>query len=77
MMPYAKLLLMIASAGSNGARQRLEENFGETRSQFLEWLGIPSVREMLSAFVYLSSNPKETMIAENVSPNEKPAMSYW
>lgn len=75
-MPYAKLLLIIASAGSDGTRRRLE-NFGEIRSQFLVWLDIPNIRQLLSAFVYLSSNPKETTIAENTNPNEKPAMSDW
>lgn len=75
-MPYTKLLLIIASAGSDGARRTLE-SFGETRSQCLQWLDIPNVRQLLSAFVYLSSNPKEATIAENINPNEKPAMSYW
>ena len=57
-LPYARLVLFAASLGSKDAERKLEK-FDEARGKFLDWLGIPSIRQLLSGYAYLSSNPKD------------------
>ena len=59
-MPYARAVLLMASMGNSKARKKLE-NFDNAQSEFLDWLNIPNIRQLLSGFAYLSSNPKEAL----------------
>lgn len=71
LMPYAKVLLLLASVDSEHAKRRLE-NWDTTRSDFLKWLEIPNVRQLLCSFAYLSSNPKEdTDVGDNFQEDQK------
>ena len=68
-MPYAKLLLLLASTNRDRAKRRLE-TFDATRSEFLRWLDIPSVPQLLCGMAYLSSTPKEETSTENGKKKE-------
>ena len=59
-MPYARLILFSASVGNKKARKKLD-NFENAQNQFLDWLDIPNLRQLLTGFAYLSSNPKESL----------------
>jgi hypothetical protein len=77
-MPHAKILLFVGSTGSKHAKQRLE-SFDATRVEFLKWLDIPNVRQLLSGFAYLSGNPKEAMVVDDTKQNEEETLqkSVW
>ena len=76
-MPYAKLLLLV-STDSEHAKRRLE-NFDVTCSEFLKWLDIPNMRQLLSGFAYLSSNAKEAVVLKDTKQDEEEHMqkSVW
>ena len=63
-LPYAKLLLLLATTDKERGKRRLE-TFDATRSDFLKWLDIPSVPQLLCGVAYLSSTPKEPTAVED------------
>ena len=69
-MPCAKVLLLAVSTCSKGVEGWLEI-FDATRSEVLKWLEIPNIRQMLCGFAYLSSNPKEAILVEEIEQNEE------
>ena len=77
-MPYAKILLLINST-NNARAQRWLNAFDVTRSELLKLLDIPDIRKLLCGFAYLSSNPKETVVNEEVGENEgsRSRQSAW
>ena len=78
MMPYTKLLLPLASVDSEPAKQRLED-FEAARGEFLKWLNISNIWQLLSRFAYLSSNPKEVVAMEDMKQVEEDRLqrSVW
>ena len=69
-MPYAKVMLLMAST-NNSRAQRWLNTFDVTRSEFLKWLEIPNMRQLLCGFAYLSSNSKETVVIKETEQNEE------
>jgi hypothetical protein len=72
LMPYARIVLFLASTGNRSARNILD-NFEESQNTFLNWLDIPNLRQLLRGFACLSSNPKDTDSTEQPRRIEKPS----
>lgn len=68
--PYTELLILIASIG-NQRQKRWLKYLDATRSDFLRWLDIPNMRQLLSAFAYLSSNSKEIVILGDAAQDDE------
>ncbi|MCJ1395507.1 hypothetical protein MMC18_008393 [Xylographa bjoerkii] len=68
-MPYAKFVLFMGSMGSRAAKRRLED-FSATSNAFLRWFGIPTIRQLLSAFAYLSSISREAAVVNSNTHGE-------
>ena len=58
-LPYAKFLLILASLGSNNAVTILD-GFDKTQIKFMQWLGLPTIRQTLCGYAYLCSNPERS-----------------
>ena len=68
-IPYARLVLVLASAGIKTA-ERMLDRFNEAQSELLKMLGVPNMRQLLCGFAYLSSNPGESNLPENSGQEE-------
>ena len=69
-MPYAKAVLLMARTDNSRAQQWLK-TFDVTRSEFLKWLDLPDIRQLLCGYAYLSSNPKETVVIKETGQSEE------
>ena len=70
--PYTRILILIVSMG-NQRQKRWLNYLDATRSDFLRWLDIPNMRQLLSAFAYLSSHPEEiTVVGDAEQDDEEP-----
>lgn len=79
-MPYARIMLLFGGFGSQTLQKRFSQML-HTQTVLLNWLGIPSIENLLKAVAYLASNPKRSQVEPKAKiqakEQEKSNRSLW
>ena len=69
LVPCAKLAVFASHLGDERVQRQELQRFDRARKKYMERLGIPNVRQLLSGYAFLSSRPKQAELKEKEATN--------
>lgn len=79
-MPMLRIMLLFGDLGSQTLQKRFSQTL-HTQTVLLNWLGIPSIENLLKAVAYLASNPKGSQVEPKskiqAKEQRQPNRSLW